>query len=107
MITHKTKTPSATALETSHLTRRFDDLVAVNDLNLSVPMGGVIGLVGPNGSGKSTLIRMVLGLLRPSDGTATVLGESTDHPARYAHRVGALIENPAFLPALSASAGWS
>jgi ABC-2 type transport system ATP-binding protein len=84
------------------LTRRFGDLVAVDDVSLEIPQGGVIGLVGPNGSGKSTTIRMVLGLIRPSAGAAEVLGGSITDPGRYADRVGALIESPAFIPTLSA-----
>lgn len=89
------------ALTASGLTRRFGDLVAVDHLTFEVPSGGVVGFVGPNGSGKSTTIRMLLGLIAPSGGTGTVLGESIDHPERFADRVGALIENPAFLGALS------
>ncbi|WP_407341640.1 ATP-binding cassette domain-containing protein [Pengzhenrongella phosphoraccumulans] len=91
-------------IRTSGLTRRFGSLVAVDSLDLELPAGGVIGLVGPNGSGKSTLIRMLVGLIRPSDGTAEVLGAPITHPARYAARVGALIESPAFAPNLSAHA---
>lgn len=91
-------------VETSGLTRRFGPLVAVDDLTLALPAGQVIGLVGPNGSGKSTLIRMLLGLIRPSAGTAEILGDSIAHPEAYADSVGALIENPAFVPGLSARA---
>jgi ABC-2 type transport system ATP-binding protein len=79
-------------------------LTAVDGLSLELPAGGVIGLVGPNGSGKSTLIRMLLGLIRPSAGSAEVLGTSIHDPVRYAARVGALIEGPAFVPGLSARA---
>ncbi|MGV8966450.1 MAG: ATP-binding cassette domain-containing protein [Cellulomonas sp.] len=91
-------------IHTSGLTRRFGSLVAVDGLDLDLPAGGVIGLVGPNGSGKSTLIRMLLGLIHPSDGTAEVLGHPITHPARFAARVGALIESPAFAPSLTAHA---
>ena len=90
------------AIKTTGLTRRFGKLVAVDRLDLEVPAGGVVGLVGPNGSGKSTLIRMLLGLIRPSAGTAEVLGASIADAKRYSDRTGALIENPAFVPALSA-----
>ena len=48
-------------VETAGLSRRFGSLVAVDDLNLALPDGGVIGLVGPNGSGKSTMIRIFVG----------------------------------------------
>ena len=89
------------ALSVDGLTRRFGDLVAVNDLTFDVPTGGVVGFVGPNGSGKSTTIRMLLGLITPSGGTGTVLGEPIKHPERFAGRVGALIESPAFVGGLS------
>lgn len=89
-------------VRTDALTREFGSLTAVDDLTLQLPSGGVIGLVGPNGSGKSTLIRMLLGLIAPTSGSAHVLGESIDSPHAYAGKVGALIEAPAFVPALSA-----
>jgi ABC-2 type transport system ATP-binding protein len=90
------------SMTTEGLSRRFGKVTAVNALTLELPEGGVVGLVGPNGSGKSTLIRMVLGLIRPTGGTATVLGGDIRHPSRYSGDVGALIESPAFVPALSA-----
>jgi ABC-2 type transport system ATP-binding protein len=95
---------TVTIIHTEGLTRRFGALTAVDHLSLDLPPGGVIGLVGPNGSGKSTLIRMLLGLIRPSGGSAQVLGHPITHPARYAARVGALIESPAFAPHLTAHA---
>ncbi len=90
------------AIVTHGLTKHFRDLTAVNALDLIVPSGGVVGFVGPNGSGKSTTIRMLLGLLTPTAGTGEVLGSTISHPARYAHRVGALIESPSFVLSLSA-----
>ena len=57
-----------------NLTRRFGDLVAVDHINFEVNEGEVVGYLGPNGSGKTTTIRMLLGLLAPSEGEATVLG---------------------------------
>ncbi|MGF1661801.1 MAG: ATP-binding cassette domain-containing protein [Kineosporiaceae bacterium] len=94
----------APAVETTGLSRRFGHVVAVRDLDLRLPQGGIVGLVGPNGSGKSTLIRMLLGLVRPTSGRATVLGAAVDRPAAYAARVGALVEAPALVPALSGRA---
>jgi ABC-2 type transport system ATP-binding protein len=89
------------ALTADGLTRRFGDLVAVNNLTFEVPDGVVVGFVGPNGSGKSTTIRVLLGLIEASGGTGTVLGEPIEHPKRFADRVGALIESPAFVGSLS------
>jgi ABC-2 type transport system ATP-binding protein len=89
------------ALTADGLTRRFGDLVAVKDLSFEVSAGGVVGFVGPNGSGKSTTIRMLLGLIAASSGTGTVLGQPIEHPERFASRVGALIESPAFVGGLT------
>ena len=93
---------SPASISTDGLTRRFGSLTALDRVNLALPSGGVIGLIGPNGSGKSTLIRILLGLIPATAGEATVLGHPVDNPARYAQDVGALIEAPSFIPALSA-----
>ena len=95
-------TQSAPAITAEGLTKKFGDLTALDNITLEVPSGGVVGLVGPNGSGKSTFIRTMLGLLRPTAGTGTILGQPIEHPTRFADQVGALIENPAFIGALSA-----
>ena len=91
-------------VSTSELTRRFGPVTALDRLTVELPAAGVIGLVGPNGSGKSTLIRILLGLIRPTGGSASVLGSSVHTPRHYAARVGVLIESPAFIPGLSARA---
>ena len=91
-------------IRTEKLTRRFGQIVAIDELDLELGAGGVVGLVGPNGSGKSTLIRLLLGLIRPTGGSATVMDLPISHPRAYASRVGALIESPAFIPSLSARA---
>jgi len=90
-----------TALTTERLTKRYGSRVAVNELNLEIPAGVVAGFIGPNGAGKTTTMAMLLGLVAPTAGTATVLGSSLDDPASYIGRVGALIETPAFWPGLT------
>ena len=90
-----------TAIRTHALTKTFGSLTAVDGIDLDLPAGGVAGFVGPNGAGKSTTIRMLLGLVRPTSGTGEVLGHPITDPSAYLHRVGALIEAPAFYPTLS------
>ena len=89
------------AIHLEDVTKRFGDRTAVNGLSIDVPEGVVAGFVGPNGAGKSTTLRILLGLVRPTSGTGTVLGQAIDDPASYLARVGGLIEGPAFHPALS------
>jgi len=89
------------AISVQGLTKSFGDRVAVEDLSFDLARGSVTGFVGANGAGKSTTIRMLLGLIRPSAGTAYVLGHSISDPAAYLSRVGALVEAPAFYPQLS------
>jgi ABC-2 type transport system ATP-binding protein len=94
-------TMSGSAISTSGLTKIYSGRRAVNNVTLTIPAGIVAGFVGPNGAGKTTTIRMLLGMVRPSAGSATVLGEPLSHPSRYMHRVGAMIEGPAFYPTLT------
>jgi ABC-2 type transport system ATP-binding protein len=89
------------AVNASGLTKRFGDRTVVDALDLAIPAGSVCGFVGPNGAGKTTTIRMLLGLIRPSAGTGTILGGDLREPKGYLHKVGALIESPAFYPQLS------
>ena len=92
------------AVITAGLTKRFGAQLAVDGVDLAIPSGVVCGFVGPNGAGKTTTIRMLLGLIRPTSGTGTVLGRPLTDPASYLDRVGALIESPAFYPNLSGRA---
>ncbi len=93
--------PSHLAVCTRGLTKRFGDRTVVDAVDLDIPRGSVCGFVGPNGAGKTTTIRMLLGLIRPSAGNGTVLDGNLDQPETYLHKVGALIEAPAFYPQLS------
>ena len=88
-------------VETKDLTKRYGSrIVAVDGVNLMVRRGEAYGFLGPNGAGKTTTMRMLLGLIRPTSGAASVLGRPPGHPESLA-RVGALIESPAFYPYLS------
>jgi ABC-2 type transport system ATP-binding protein len=75
--------------------------MAVSHINFDVPLGTVCGFVGPNGSGKTTTMRMLLGLISHTGGNGQVLDASIDEPAKYLSQVGAMIEGPAFYPALT------
>ena len=89
-------------VETISLTKRYRDLVAVNDLNLSVEEGEIFGFLGPNGAGKTTTILMLLGLTEPASGHARVCGfDPTREPLEVKKRVGYLPENPGFYDDLS------
>jgi ABC-2 type transport system ATP-binding protein len=73
------------AIRVDGLTKRFGRVVAVEDLNLSVARGEVFGFLGPNGAGKSTTIRLLLGLIRPTAGSAAIFGCAA-HDVRRSHR---------------------
>jgi ABC-2 type transport system ATP-binding protein len=89
------------AISVSNLSKKYGEVLAVNGATFEVPLGTICGFVGPNGSGKTTTIRMLLGLIKPTHGTGLIIGESIKHPEKYLHEVGAMIEGPAFYPALS------
>jgi ABC-2 type transport system ATP-binding protein len=90
------------AIETNGLTKNYGSMVAVDHLNLVVEQGEIFGFLGPNGAGKTTTMRMLLGLIRPTAGSARVLGLSIDtHLPAILAKTGALIENPTFYPYLS------
>lgn len=88
-------------ISAENLTKKYGDLVAVDHASFDIPAGAITGFVGPNGAGKTTTIRMLLGLVRPSTGTARILEHSIAEPESYLPYVGAMIEGPAFYPALS------
>jgi ABC-type multidrug transport system ATPase subunit len=92
---------SGFVIETRALGKRYGErVVAVDNLTMRVRRGEVYGFLGPNGAGKTTTLRMLLGLVRPTSGSALVLGAPPGSPESLA-RVGALIESPTFYPFLS------
>ncbi|MET9665235.1 ABC transporter ATP-binding protein [Streptomyces sp. NPDC006475] len=93
----------AAVIETHGLTKRYrGGQLAVDRLDLAVPAGSVFGFLGPNGSGKTTTIRMLMGLIEPTAGSATVLGGTMPRAVRTVlPHVGALIEGPALYGFLS------
>jgi ABC-2 type transport system ATP-binding protein len=95
-------TRSPVVVRTRDLTKRYGAIAAVDGVNLSVRRGEVYGFLGPNGAGKTTTLRMLVGLVRPTAGSAEVLGRPAGSPASLT-RIGAMVETPAFYPYLS---GW-
>src|SRR5579862_8365087 len=93
------------AIETHHLTRYFDDFCAVDGIDLQVERGTFYGFLGPNGAGKSTTIKMLTGLLAPSQGKILVLGKNVLDPREALEaksRVGVIPEDLALFDNLTA-----
>ncbi|AGB37887.1 ABC transporter ATP-binding protein [Natronococcus occultus] len=92
------------AIETTALTKRYgEDVLAVDDLDLTVEKGEIFGFLGPNGAGKSTTINMLLDFVRPTSGSATVLGyDAQDDPGAIRDRIGVLPEGATLYERLTA-----
>lgn len=88
-------------VEVEGLSKHFGEVRAVDDLSFRVEVGQVYGLLGPNGAGKTTTLRMLLGLERPSAGASRLFGEVVHPSCRELTRVGAIVEQAAFVPHLS------
>ena len=86
------------AIETSGLTKVFGNVVAVDKLDLKVPAGSIFGLLGPNGAGKTTTFSMICGFVKPSSGTATVLGYPVTAFPHASGRLSALPQDARFYP---------
>lgn len=95
-------TETSPAIVTSNLTKRYGPILAVDHLSLEVRRGEIFGFLGPNGAGKTTTMRMLLGLIHPTSGTAQILGmEVHEHLPEILAQIGSIIENPTFYPFLS------
>ena len=89
-------------VETRALSRRYGTVTTVDGLNLRVPRGSIFGFLGPNGAGKTTTVRMLLGLVRPTAGTARLFGlDVRTHRRAVLRRLGALVESPSYYPHLT------
>src|SRR4051795_11880354 len=88
-------------VEIDGLWKTFGEVSAVEDLSFTVARGQVYGLLGPNGAGKTTTLRVLMGLERPSRGSTRLFGTTVTPGCRELSRVGAMIEEAAFVPHLS------
>ena len=88
-------------IETTGLTKSYGAVRALDGLSLTIPKGGVYGVLGPNGAGKSTLFRILLGLIRSTDGSASIMGGAIGDP-KAMRRMGTMIETPRFPPFMTA-----
>ncbi|MCM2982389.1 ABC transporter ATP-binding protein [Niallia circulans] len=90
-------------IETSNLTKKFGKFLAVDQVNLLVPKGGIYGFLGPNGAGKSTTIRMLLGLIKETKGEVKVFNKSIkDDRIAILSRIGSMVETPSYYGHLTA-----
>src|SRR3954453_7721600 len=93
---------SGARIEVRGLSKRFGDFTAVQDLDFVVEPGRITGFLGPNGAGKTTTLRMLLGLVRPTSGTATIGGRTYGQIPRPLGTVGAAREASSFHPGRTA-----
>ena len=90
------------AIETRHLTKRYGEQVAVNDVCLHVPKGHIYGLLGRNGAGKTSIMKLILQLMPATSGETLLFGEQVKRRERGVfQRIGAIIETPGFYPNLT------
>src|SRR5437588_10013491 len=95
---------SEVAIEIKDLSKRYGSVLAVNQLSLTIEAGVIFGFLGPNGAGKTTTIRMLLGLIKPTSGTAQLLG--CDIATQRSHilpQIGSIVETRTFYSYLSAT----
>jgi ABC-2 type transport system ATP-binding protein len=90
-------------IELAGLTKKYTDLVAVNDLNIFVPKGEIFGFIGPNGAGKTTTINMMGGITAPTSGSVTICGiRMEEHPEKAKRKIGFIPDRPYLYEKLTA-----
>ncbi|HWL12988.1 MAG TPA: ATP-binding cassette domain-containing protein, partial [Ureibacillus sp.] len=90
-------------LKTNQLSKKYQDKMALNKVDLSIKKGSIYGFIGQNGAGKSTLIRLITGLAFPTDGSFELFGETNEREINEARkRIGTIIEGPALYPNMTA-----
>ena len=94
---------NSSVIETHNLTKTYKETVALKDLNLTVKQHSIFGFLGPNGAGKSTTIKLLLGLIQPSGGKATIFGQDVQHDSvAIRKRIGYLAQDPRYYEHLTA-----
>ena len=88
-------------IEISHLTKKFKEAVVLDDISMTLEDAKIYGFVGRNGSGKTMLMKHILGFIRPTSGTVCIDGKQIGRDIDIPQNVGAIIENPGFLPEYS------
>jgi len=90
------------AITVSNLTKKYEDKLALDGLNLQVAKGELFGLLGPNGAGKTTMISIVCGLIKPTSGSAEICGYNIEHDAqKVKEQIGVCIQETAIYPYLT------
>lgn len=89
-------------ISVKNVTKKYKEYTVVNDVNLSVEKGEIVGLIGRNGSGKTVLMKMICGLVAPTSGEITVNGKIIGKDIDIPDNIGVIIETPGFLPNFSA-----
>ncbi len=100
--TGKTSPPTPPPIEVRGLVKRYGELIAVGGVDLTVQTGDVYGYLGPNGAGKTTSLRMMLGLIRPTEGTVRLFGRDPTESIQALRGVAGFVEAPTFYPYLNA-----
>jgi len=90
-------------IETENLTKNYGFCDVVREVNLHVPKGKIYGLLGRNGAGKTTIMKMMLNLVKPTEGTIRLFGmDNRDNSEKIYHKIGSIIETPGFYGNLTA-----